>query len=129
MVIFALPRFGDAQHLWVNGLYESFAIIVMFPIIVAMGAGDRLTSPGSIRLCRFFGDVSYPLYITHYPLIYLYTAWVIRDKVPAARGAVMGVLLFITAVTVAYASLKLYDEPVRRWLTARFLPRAAAPTR
>jgi peptidoglycan/LPS O-acetylase OafA/YrhL len=71
------------------------------------------------------GDISYPLYITHYPLIYIYTGWVVRDKVPAGRGAVAGVLLFITSITIAYTCLKLYDEPVRGWLSRRFLGKAA----
>jgi peptidoglycan/LPS O-acetylase OafA/YrhL len=51
--------------------------------------------------------------------IYVYTAWVGRDKVTVAQGAPVGALLFVTAIVVAYASLKLYDEPVRRWLTRR----------
>ena len=122
VVLFALPRFGG-PHLWVNGLYEFFCIVVMFPVIVAMGAGDRVTGRLETKLCKFFGDISYPLYITHYPLVYWYTAWVTRDKVPAAMGAVFGILLLGVALTVAYACLKLYDEPVRAWLGRRFLRR------
>lgn len=121
VVTFSLPRFGGPAHLWVNGLYEAFCIIVVFPLVVSMGAGDRLTSSRPIKLCKFLGELSYPLYITHYPLIYVYTAWVTRDHVPVAQGVVWGVVLLLTAVTIAYACLKLYDEPVRRWLTARFL--------
>jgi peptidoglycan/LPS O-acetylase OafA/YrhL len=86
-----------------------------------MGAGDRVSGPVSMKLCKFFGEISYPLYITHYPLIYVYTAWVTRNKIPAAQGAVWGVVLLLTAVTIAYACLKLYDEPVREWLRRRFL--------
>jgi peptidoglycan/LPS O-acetylase OafA/YrhL len=108
-----------------NGLYESACIIVLFPIIVAMGAGGTLTGAFANKICRFFGEISYPLYITHYPLIYVYTAWVTRDKVPAKYGAPMGVLLFVVAVTIAYACLKLYDEPVRDWLKRRYLTRSA----
>jgi len=121
VVIFSIPRIGGPAHLWMNGLYESICIIVLFPLIIAMGAGDGVNGKLSTRLCKFCGDISYPLYITHYPLIYVYTAWVVRDKVPARQGAVMGALLLVTSVTIAYACLKLYDEPVRRWLQRRFL--------
>lgn len=31
------------------------------------------------------------------------------------------ILTFVGAVVLAYASLKLYDEPVRKWLADRFL--------
>ena len=125
IAILSFPRVGGPQHLWQNGLYESFCIIVLFPVIVAMGAGDRVTGRLSTRLCKFFGEISYPLYITHYPLIYIYTAWVTKNKIPAPRGAVMGVLLFATSITIAYACLKLYDEPVRAWLSRRFLAKPA----
>ncbi|WP_345945215.1 acyltransferase family protein [Granulicella sp. dw_53] len=92
-------------------------------MIVSLGAGDSITGRSSTRLCKFFGDLSYPLYITHYPLIYVYTAWVTRNKIPATYGAVMGGLLLAASITIAYACLKLYDEPVREWLKRRFLVR------
>jgi peptidoglycan/LPS O-acetylase OafA/YrhL len=127
LVITALcmPRIGGTHHLWMNGLYESFCIIVLFPLIVAIGASERICGTFQTRLSKLLGDISYPLYITHYPLIYIYTGWVVRDKVPAGRGAVAGVLLFITSITIAYTCLKLYDEPVRGWLSRRFLGKAA----
>jgi peptidoglycan/LPS O-acetylase OafA/YrhL len=118
---FSIPRIGGPQHLWMNGLYEAFAIIIVFPVVVAMGAGDRVVAGVEERVCRFMGDISYPLYITHYPLIYVYTAWVTRQKVPFAYGVAGGVLLFVAAVAIAYACLKLYDEPVRKWLAARYM--------
>jgi peptidoglycan/LPS O-acetylase OafA/YrhL len=121
IVIFSIPRFGGPEHLWMNGLYEAFCIIVLFPVIVSMGAGDEVTGRFSTKLCRFFGEISYPLYITHYPLIYVYTAWTKRTHVSAGMGTLMGALLFIASVTIAYACLKLYDEPVRAWLQSRFL--------
>ncbi|HEX3437738.1 MAG TPA: acyltransferase [Pseudacidobacterium sp.] len=123
VIALSLPRFGGAQHHWVNGLYEVLCVIILFPIIVAIGAGEQRVDGTSIRIARFFGDLSYPLYITHYPLIYIYTAWVVQHKVPAARGAVWGALVFIAAILIAYACLKLYDEPVRRWLSRKFLAR------
>ncbi|MGO4210582.1 acyltransferase family protein [Terriglobus sp. 2YAB30_2] len=121
----AFPRLGGAQHLWVNGIYDLLCVVVVFPIIVAIGAGEKRVDGPSIRIARFFGDLSYPLYITHYPLIYIYTAWVVQEKIPPARGAIWGVVLLIAAVSIAYACLKLYDEPVRRWLSRRFLARAS----
>ena len=127
VVSLSLPRFGGPQTLWMNGLYEAFCIIVLFPIIVAMGAGDTVTEPFPLKLCKFFGAISYPLYITHYPLIYVYTAYVTRNKTPAAIGALLGVLLFAAALTIAYTCLRLYDEPVRAWLRRRFLVPARKP--
>ncbi len=124
LITLALPRFGTPHTLWVNGIYESIVILFIFPLIVAIGAGDSVHSPAALRASKFLGELSYPLYITHYPLIYWYTAWVTRDHVPAARGAVWGVILLVAAISIAYACLKLYDEPVRAWLQRRFLTRS-----
>jgi peptidoglycan/LPS O-acetylase OafA/YrhL len=125
VVVLSWPRFGDPQHVWVNGMYEAICVIVIFPLIVAMGAGEKLVAGRSIRIARFFGDLSYPLYITHYPLIYLYTGWVANNQVPAARGAWIGVLVLIASIVIAYLCNKVYDLPVRRWLSQRFLERSA----
>jgi peptidoglycan/LPS O-acetylase OafA/YrhL len=124
LLALCLPRFGGAQHVWQNGVYESLCVVVLFPIIVAMGASERITDGIAIQLSRFSGDLSYPLYVTHYAFTNMYTAWVVDHKVPAGRGAVVGTFVFLASVALAYASLKLYDEPVRRWLGRRFLPRA-----
>ncbi|MDB5681713.1 MAG: acyltransferase [Sphingomonas bacterium] len=123
IVALSLPRFGGTGRLWVNGLYEAGCVIVLFPLIVAIGAGEKRIDGPSVRVARFFGDLSYPLYITHYPLIYIYTGWVIDRKVPPWQGALAGLGVFIVSVAVAYASLKLFDEPVRRWLAPRLLTR------
>jgi peptidoglycan/LPS O-acetylase OafA/YrhL len=121
LVALSLPRFGGTQYHWMNGLYEAFCVILLFPIIVAIGAGEKRVDGPSIRVARFFGDLSYPLYITHYPLIYIYTQWVVRDKPTGAQGVLPALLVAIAAITIAYTSLKLYDEPVRKWLSRRFL--------
>ena len=118
LVAFGIPRLGGPHHLWMNGLYEGIVIIVVFPVIIAMGAGDNVRGGMEEKVCRFLGEISYPLYITHYALIYTYTAWVADKKPPVTQSAPMGVALFVAAVAIAYGCLKLYDEPVRKWLSA-----------
>ena len=114
-------RIGGEDGYWMNGLYEAFCIICIFPVIVSMGAGGKVTGKRSTAVCKFLGDISYPIYITHYPLVYTYTAWVCNNNATMAEGIPYMILTFVGAVVLAYACLKLYDEPVRRWLTDRFL--------
>jgi peptidoglycan/LPS O-acetylase OafA/YrhL len=125
IAIFSVPRLGGTDQLWINGLYESVCIILFFPLIVSIGAGGSMTGKYTIKVCKFLGAISYPMYITHYPLIYLHMAWVINNKVPMSTGLWAGLVLLIVSVSIAYASLKLYDEPVRKWLTERFLKKRA----
>lgn len=121
VAVLTMPRLGGADGFWINGLYEALCIIFVFPVIVSMGAGGRITGRYAMRLCRFLGDISYPVYILHYPLIYMYTAWVCNHQATIAQGLPYMALVFVASFVLAYASLKLYDEPIRRWLTARFL--------
>jgi peptidoglycan/LPS O-acetylase OafA/YrhL len=121
IVFLSVPRIGGATHLWMNGIYEAFVIIVIFPLIVSIGAGGSLISKSSIKVCKFLGAISYPLYITHYPLMYLHIAWVNNNKVPMAQGLLGGFGLVIIAIAIAWVSLKFYDEPLREWLKKRFL--------
>ena len=65
-----MPRIGGTGHLWMNGLYESVCIIVVFPVIVYLGASGSVDSESEKRIYRFLGDLSYPLYMTHYTLVY-----------------------------------------------------------
>jgi peptidoglycan/LPS O-acetylase OafA/YrhL len=120
LIIFSVPRIGGSTELWMNGLYEAFCIIVLFPLIVSIGAGGHISGKRATKLCKLLGDISYPLYITHYPLIYLYTAWVVDKKISMAQGLPMGLLLLVVSIALAYACLKLYDEPVRAWLKAKW---------
>lgn len=121
IIIFSIPRIGGTGHLWMNGLYESLCIIVFFPLIVAIGAGSSLIGKHANRTNKFLADISYPLYITHYPLIYVYVAWVTNNKVPMEKGLWVGFLLIMVSITIAYTCLKLYDKPARDWLSTRFL--------
>ncbi len=120
--VLAFPRVGGGAHLWANGLYDALSIIAVFPLVVFLGAGGEATGRVSARLCQFLGDVSYPLYITHYPLIYLYTAWVQNHHVPLRAAWPVGLGVWVAALALAYACLKFYDEPVRRWLQRKTAP-------
>ncbi len=121
VVLLAMPRIGGAEHLWMNGIYDAVCCIVFFPLLVYLGASGKSTDKYTTQICKFFGDISYPLYMVHYPFIYLYYAWVknnnltFQESLPGAAGVVIG------SIAMAYICLKLYDIPVRRYLTNRFL--------
>lgn len=72
IVLLNVPRLGgaDMEQLWMSGLYEAFVILVCFPLIVAFGAGSKVSGAKGQAVCWFLGDISYPLYVTHYPFIY-----------------------------------------------------------
>ncbi|NDV68866.1 acyltransferase [Dysgonomonas sp. 25] len=121
VVLFSVPRLGGADSLWMNGLYECFCLIIMFPFIVWLGAGGKVRGKKASRLCKFLGDISYPIYITHFPIVYVYMAWVTNNKYSLAESWPYGLLVVVVSILVAYLSMKLYDLPVREWLRKKFL--------
>ena len=112
-----MPRIGGANHLWMNGLFEAFCIILVFPLIVYIGASGVMRSRTEEKICQFLGNLSYPLYMTHYVLVYFYVAWVSNHKgVTVEQAWPYALLTFSGAIALAYISLRFYDEPVRAWL-------------
>ncbi len=112
----SMPHVGGAEYFRLNGVYDAFCIIILFPLIVFMGASGEVKGKYASRICKFLGDISYPLYITHYPLTYVYMGWVFDNEVPLPRALPMAAGLVAANIAVAWLCLKLYDEPVRRWL-------------
>ncbi len=122
VIALSIPRIGDAHHVWMNGIYDALCVIVIFPLIVSIGAGGSLESEKTKRISKFLGDISYPLYITHYPIMYAYTAWVMNNKlVNDSYAIIVGVGVVALSIILAYACLKLYDEPVRKWLQKKYI--------
>lgn len=121
IALLAVPRIGGSEHLWMNGLYDTACAVVFFPLLVYLGASGTTTDKHSKRICKFLGDISYPLYMVHYPFIYLYYAWVKNENLTFEQSLPGAVALVVGSILLAYLSLKLYDEPVRNYLTKIFL--------
>ena len=125
-IILIMPRIGapTEQGFIFNGIYEAVCILLIFPLLVMMGAGSQIKGVKSLKSCKFFGELSYPLYITHYPLIYMQMAWTAsHPEAPVWQHVMMSVCVFFMAIFLAWATLKLFDEPVRKWLTEHWLKR------
>ena len=117
LIIFHIPYIYSDGALSLNGVFEAACIIAVFPLVVWYAASGKTTDIASTRICRFLGDISYPLYIVHYPLMYAFYMWLIKTRQytlyetwPAALAAVSA------SIILAWLCLKLYDMPVRKWL-------------
>ena len=98
---------------------EAAVIIVYFPLLIALGAGATV-SPRVERVCRFSGDLSYPLYMTHYSIVWIWGDFAEKHQL-ATQGMAPEVLCG-AVIMVAFASLVMvaYDKPVRAYLRARW---------
>jgi hypothetical protein len=61
-----IPR--RRNYISLNGLYDAACVLLLFPLIILSGAHSE-AGAGMMRLCKFSGKVSYPLYITHIPFV------------------------------------------------------------
>ncbi len=124
VALFAVPYIASSGKPSINSLYEVVCIAFVFPFIVWLGACGSGSNTGDYtsRINRLLGDISYPLYIVHYPIMYLFYAWLI-EKQHYALGDCWGVaaLVVVASIALAYAALKLYDEPLRKWLAKKFI--------
>lgn len=121
VVLLVIPRVGDGESLWMNGLYDTVCFAFLFPLLVYLGASGKTTDKHTTRVCKFLGDISYPLYMVHYPFIYLYYAWVKNESLTFVQSLPGALALVMGNILLAYLCLKLYDEPVRKYLAKHFL--------
>ncbi len=97
---------------------EAAEIILFFPLLVALGAGAAVT-PKAERICRISGDLSYPLYMTHYAVIWIWGEYAQKHKLAGGNLWPFVALGVCILVVFAWAVFKVYDEPVRRYLRAK----------
>lgn len=118
--ILLMPRMCGWEQLLPEGLFNMTSVLVLFPLIVALGARSNLTGKRSSAFCKWMGELSYPLYITHYPFMYVFLAWWDRNRdIPMPTFIMVQIIVFILTIVVAWLAYKLYDVPVRRWLSDR----------
>lgn len=124
IAVFLVPYIssGEGAVVSLNGLFESLAVALIFPAVVWLGAHGTVTGRFSSTICKFLGDISFPVYIIHYPLMYLFYAWMMEEQVYTfAETWPMSIGVVVASIVLAWVLLKVYDEPARRWLTGRFI--------
>lgn len=121
LALLSMPYIGGDEPSWMNGIYDSVCTLFLFPLLVYLGASGKTTDKTTAKVCKFLGDISYPVYVIHYPFMYLFYAWVWKDGLTFAQSWPAALMVFIGSILFAYLCLKLYDEPVRKWLSKKFL--------
>ena len=109
---FMVPVFPRLGWFSCNGLYDALCVLLLFPSILIAGAHSQAGS-GLIGLCKVSGRLSYPLYMTHYPFMYIYANWV--ETTHPMRGHQIQVALLLTPFVILFAwiAVKFFDEPIR----------------
>lgn len=118
VVFLSVPYIGGPERpMLANGIYDAFCTLVLFPAIVYIGASGRTTDRRSGAICEFLGKISYPVYIIHYPFMYLMYSWAWKNGYGFDRVWPVAAVIVVAAPVLAWLFYKYYDEPVRKWLT------------
>lgn len=116
VAVFVAPVMGS----W-NGLFEAACVIFVFPLVLAGGLGVEQV-PGRVgKLCRLVGELSYPVYIIHYPFIYLFAHWNWSTHPSSLSLGIAAVALVAGVIVLAFGLSRWYDQPLRAWLARRYL--------
>jgi peptidoglycan/LPS O-acetylase OafA/YrhL len=99
-----------------NWLSESLVVLFYFPLVVALGAGSTLSS-GFKKICHFSGQISYPLYMTHYAFIWAFGNYYLSHKPSDNQLALIIISSLFILTGVAWLAMVLYDSPVRQYLS------------
>ncbi|WP_312490042.1 acyltransferase [Sphingomonas sp.] len=119
VVLFAAPVLPVVGAIKLNGLYQAICVLLIFPAIIVAGrhSGGGRTMVG---LCRWAGRISYPLYITHYPFVYVYMNWVATRPASSGTTAFVATALYLFTLGFAVLAHRRWDVPLRRALRRRF---------
>lgn len=114
ILAFVMPYTAGA---WVR---EAAVVMVYFPLLLVIGAGATI-KPVMERLCRLSGDLSYPLYMTHYALIWIWGDFASRHRLASERLWSPVVVGVVSMVAFAWMVLKLFDQPMRTYLRKKMV--------
>lgn len=101
-----------------NWLVDPFIVVIYFPLLVSLGAGASLASK-HLKINTLSGDISYPLYMTHYPFMWIFANYVVVAKPSMAELTWVIPISVILLTALAYLVTEFLDFPIRRYLTTK----------
>ena len=120
IAIVCVDQIGGYEHPLYDGIFNLICVFILCPFTVWFGSQRIELSQRTKNVCDFLGRLSYPLYLAHYPLVYLFFTWM--DTHHDASFSVLAftsTATFLLCVALGYAALKLWDEPIRKWLAKK----------
>jgi len=115
LLAFLIP-FADQS----NYFADPITVLLYFPLLISLGAGASL-SKGLTKICKFLGDISYPLYMIHYPFMWLFLSYIEANK-PTMRQMVVAIPVgTILLIGLSYLVMVFLDVPIWNYLKGKML--------
>lgn len=97
-------------------IFPIVCIGLVFPAIIVAGAQHEVSSKW-MPVAALSGELSYPVYILHYPLLALGDAAL---SPLIASASLKFAILILLIMIVSFAASRFFDRPVRSWLARRY---------
>jgi peptidoglycan/LPS O-acetylase OafA/YrhL len=110
LLVFAFP-------LRLRGIYYFFIIICVAPLVVYLGAITTITNTASLKIARFLGWISYPVYCLHPPIWILVIS--LCGKYHVTHNGFIFCIYISTVLLISITVTLWYEEPVRKYLGAK----------
>ncbi|MHC0447164.1 acyltransferase family protein [Flavobacterium sp. 3-218] len=117
LTILLLLAFIMPSSKW-NWITEPLVVLLYFPLLVSLGAGAVL-KPGLEKFCVFSGKISYPLYMTHYAVLWMFGNYYTNYKPDTTQLTLIVVTSVVLLVGFAYLVMVFYDIPLRDYLNRK----------
>lgn len=105
-----------------SGLYDILVVIVVSPLLVVAGSQSIEGEGNGIRVAKWLGDISYPLYAIHAPVIFAAST-----LAPASSIGkwLLGLAVFLFAVSLSPMMQRFFDIPTRAALSRLLMLQSA----
>ena len=99
-------------------IIEPIIVVFYFPLLVSLGAGASLVSKHQ-KINTLSGEISYPLYMTHYPFMWIFANYVSVEKPTVADLWLVIPISVLLLILLSYIIFKFLDFPIRLFFTAK----------
>lgn len=111
LLAFLIPHFESY-----NWIIEPILVVFYLPFIMSLGAGASLTEK-HYKINKFSGDISYPLYMIHYPFMWIFLSYVTVKQPSKIELWWIVPISIILLICFAHMVSKFIDNPIRRYFS------------